>query len=272
MEDDVKGDVLTKLERLAFHIGFDGSFEHTYDQQDESILLCFFNLQAFRRHARETLILSRAFEEICRQDGIDTSDRKFCKNLCQTRADLMAQACQLAKDPIFISSVIDNVRALAEHQVKFITPESIREAIETGIEILWESAAENLLDESLAVTGNAKRETNEKQQSILNIARRFASKAAGIKTGRTEGSKSKAIIFNYERLCKSMVVVDANSELVKCGDLPKQVDVAKHMGYKGTDPAAQLGNDLRKNKELLKKKGHSTHHWKQVCKEILGKN
>jgi hypothetical protein len=272
MEDDVKGDVLTKLELLASHIGFDDSFELTYDQKDGSIFLCFFSLQAFRRHARATLILSQAFTEICRQDGIDTSDRNFCKNLLQTRPDLMAQARQLATDPIFISSVIDNVRIEAEHQMKFITPESIRDAVTMGIEILWKSASENLLDESLTATGNVKRHTKEKQQSSVNTARNFFSNVAGITRGRDQGIKSNPVIFSYKKLRIGVRDVDKNSTLEKSADLPKQKNVATHMGYKGNDPAVQLGNDLRRNQSLLKKNGHSTHKWKQLCREILGEN
>lgn len=262
------------LKLLKSQIWFDDAFSVTYNLEHFApALFCFLSLDAFRLHFQNQIILSKALKQICQDKGVDTSKLsiKDSEKLLQERHDLVEEAQKLAKDYHFRFTWIHYARNMAEGSMRFITLETIQEAVAEGIGILLQRANEIECDEVLAVRGQ-KRDAKRKQQSLVNIARKFASAGMCIKTGRNENSKTKSPIFSYEKLCKAMRAVDKNTALQKCGERPKQGDVAMQMGYKGNNPGGQLGNDLRRVQESLRARGHTSHKWSRLCEEILCRN
>jgi hypothetical protein len=248
---------------------FDDSFQVTYVLEHYAPMLeCFYSLDAFRIRFQNLYILAKAYKKVLQEHQLYTSDRNVSLKLIKERPDLAAAAHQLANDPTFRSKFIDVARVRAENSMRFITPEKIRDAIATGIEILMIEASDSEFDEHLAKDGE-NRTAKEQQQNSVNAAHAFVSRQKRILKGRKKDSKTRPVIFSYSRLCMAVQAVNQNDELEKPRGYPRQADVARFMGYKGVDPSNQLGNALRQNSELLQKQGHNEYRWGVLCVEIL---
>jgi ATP-dependent Lon protease len=79
--------------------------------------------------------------------------------------------------------------------------------------------------------------------------------------GRKPKSTSESVKFDYNRLCKYVLELWGD-------DGPKQNDVAVRLGYTGDDRGENLRKSLEYHQNKLKRRGHSTHHWAQLCLEI----
>ena len=239
------------------------------------ILIGEFNLSVIADHLYYTARRSIALDTIARNKGIQIRGAKEKEmDDFQNRPDLQRELAAISLNPVSMSEIHVKAQELANREMSFITPERFVRAISFSIKNLIQQAVEIDEDNHRIEKGLAPRPAKKQKARVVRNAARAASALANVSKGRRQGSKSKKAIFTYKNLCTAIRAVDENDELEKSGKLhlPMQKDVAAHMGYGGADPATQLGNDMSRCGALLKKHGHSTHRWKQVCKDVLSRN
>lgn len=113
--------------------------------------------------------------------------------------------------------------------------------------------------------GLAARSAKERQRVAVKLTRRFASEFSGIQPGRTKGVRSRPSRFSYESLRDAVVQLETNG-------IASQIEVAKYLGYKGTNADDQLRRDLGRRQDELKRHGHTGHRWKILVDEILSRD
>lgn len=221
-------------------------------------LLYAFSRQAFQRYFRDTLLFSEALQEVCQRAGytFDVNDRKAWQEI-HSRPELTAAARRLlATDTDFVFSILERVTVRTGYYMRYITAESIQQAVEVGIELLIARVKETPIDDIRYVREEESRSADERHQEVVNIANRFAGSVIP-KPLKKRWPKEKGRAFNYEQLCSSVY---------KLGDEsgpPQLKNVARDLR------CSNLNRLLRDNKERLTQvHGHSSHIWSVLALEI----
>lgn len=81
--------------------------------------------------------------------------------------------------------------------------------------------------------------------------------------GRKKHSKNAdKVKFTYQKLKQTI------QNLYNLEDIPRQIDVAKAMGYIGDEAGRSLRRDISLHRDVLVSNGHSSCKWKQLASEL----
>ncbi len=179
-----------------------------------------------------------------------------------SRLDVQKEFTALSQNPFAVQELHEAAWNNTKREMSFITTETFTKAIGYAIKNLIQQAGEINEDNLRVMAGLPARSAREQQRNVVNNAAKVARKLANKPPGRRKGSKPKAPVFNFTKLKRKVVSISRASD----GREPTQKEMAPIMGYSGEDA---LRAALRNNLHTLKRHGHSTHHWKQLVKEIL---
>src|SRR5205085_3419625 len=156
----------------------------------------------------------------------------------------------------FVFSILERVTVRTDCYMRYITPESVSRAVETGIGLLIARVKEVPLDSSRYIRGEEPRSADDRHQVVVNIANRFAGSVIPNPL-KEKRPKAKGWAFNYDRLCRSVCKLGGES------GPPRLPRVERDLG------CSHLNRVLRNKRErLLQVHGHSDHKWPVLSVEI----
>jgi hypothetical protein len=229
-------------------------------------LLCAYDYDVIGQLLEDRIIETIALREAAEAEhyAFDVLDVNAWQQLKENRPDIVLTANRIQAQSTFLQSFQSEIKTWSDVYMKLVTHATIRGVLSNSFEMLLTHLTDQGMETIRKEVGLKGRNAKARQRAGVNLTRMISHSR-----GFTSDAEKELNPVRVDSHMKNSFTRFMNLERMF---LPSEGEVARYMGYTGLHADDQLRRDLSRRFDLLKSHGHSSHHWKRLVKEILGRD